>query len=144
MEGPSTNGRPLGREAILAGTDRRVIESVDVPELGGHVLVREMSSLERDEYEAGVLVTRGRNVEVTLRGLRARLVAWCVVDDTGARVFDPNSAADLEAIGGLGARAIERVFTVAQRINGLSNDDVAELAGNLPGVPSGVSASALR
>lgn len=141
MEGPTANGRPLGREGILAGANRRVTETVDVPELGGRVCVRELSTAERDEYEVGVLTTRGRNVDVNLRGLRSRLVAYCVVDEAGVRLFDPDNADDLAAIGTLGARGVDRIFTVAQRLNGLSAEDVTELAGNSSGVPSGASAS---
>jgi hypothetical protein len=106
----------LSREAILQANDLER-ELVAVPEWGGEVYVRGMSGTERDRYELGMYAARA-----DLEGkaiVRARVVAYCAVDETGKSIFKPS---DVEALGRKSANALDRVFSVAMRLSGTSPD----------------------
>lgn len=127
----------LSKKAILEADDlpRRV---VSVPEWGGEVLVRGLTGAERDQFEAGTLVKRGKDYDVQLTDLRARLVVLSVIDENGERLFD---TADVEALSKKSASALNRVFEVAQELSGLTANDVAELEKNLSAARNGDSIS---
>ena len=124
------------REEILAAA--LATEVVPVPEWGGEVVVRELTGAQRDAYEESCFTGRGRDRRENFRNLRARLVALAVVDEAGAPLF---SETDVEALGNAGAAALDRVFTVAQRLSGLSAKDVEDLAGNSEPGPSAATTS---
>jgi hypothetical protein len=113
----------LTRDAILTANDIRT-EEVDVPEWGGVVLVRGMTGTERDAFEARVVETHGKTTRVNLVNFRAKFVASVCVDDAGQPLF---TEADIAALGKKSAAALQRVFNVAQRLSGLSDEDVDEL-----------------
>ena len=124
----------LSREDVLKADDLAT-EEVAVPEWGGTVLVRGMTGRERDEFEASTLDQRtGRQ---NLANTRAKIVIRCVVDDDGNRLFD---AADIDALGAKSGAALDRVFTAAARLSGLSGGDVEELTQNF-GPTNGASSS---
>jgi hypothetical protein len=125
----------LTREAILNAPDIQV-EDVDVPEWGGKVRVRGLTGAERDAFEQSIMEQRGRDMSLNLRNIRAKLVALSVVDEQNNRIF---SDADVKALGQKSAVALQRVFEVAQRLSGLRNEDVEELAKNSENGQSGDS-----
>jgi len=115
----------LTREQIL-GTVTLRTEDVDVPEWGGVVRVSEMTGAARDAWEQS-LVPSERGAGPNIANIRARLVAVCVVDEAGERVF---SDKDAVALGQKSAAALDRVAKVAQRLNGLTADEVEAAKGN--------------
>lgn len=115
----------LSRDAILQADDLPT-ETVEVKEWGGSVCIRSMTGAERDKYEASMVERKGKDVQVNLKNIRARLVALCCIDEDGKRLF---ADSDMEALGKKSAAALDRVFAVAQKLNGLSAQDVEELAG---------------
>lgn len=127
----------LTRDQILQADDRKY-ELVPVPEWGGTVKVRSLNGSERDGLEAGMLEGRGKNRQVNLQNLRAKLVSLSVVDLEGNLVF---SQADIVALGTKNAAALDRVFEVAQRLSGLREEDVDDLVGNSSGDLNGSSTS---
>jgi hypothetical protein len=127
----------LSRDDILKAEDRRT-EEVQVPEWGGTVLVQGMSGQQRDEFEASMLVRRGGQMVTDVANVRAKIVAWCVVDDDGQRLF---TASDVDALGRKSAAALNRVHDVATRLSGLRDEDVEELTGNFGAAPGGDSSS---
>ncbi len=128
----------LSRENILDADDRKS-EDVPVPEWGGTVRVRALSGTERDAYEAGIVTLRGDgSKQVNMKNLRGRLVALSVVDGEGNRLFTDEDAI---ALGDKSAAALERVFDVARKLSGLSEDDVEELAEGFASAPSDASTS---
>lgn len=116
----------LTRDAIL-GADDLARETVPAPEWGGEVVVRALMGFERDEFEESMFTGRGKDRRANFANLRARLVALAVVDAAGKRLF---TDADAAALGKKNAAVLDRVFSVAQRLSGLSAADVEELAGN--------------
>jgi hypothetical protein len=128
----------LTKSAILAADDLKT-EDVDVPEWGGTVRVRAFSGRERDAFEASLVRGDGKDRKVDLTNMRARLVALTVVDDSGQKVFTQD---DVDLLGAKSGAALDRVFSVAQELNGLSGADVEELTKNSSGAPSADSISA--
>ncbi len=105
----------LSKDAILAADDLPR-ETVSVPEWGGEVLVRTMSGTDRDAFEASLLEKDGR-----MENVRARLVALTLCYPQGDRLFDDG---EIAALGRKSARALDRVFSVAQRLNGIGVEQV--------------------
>jgi len=128
----------LGRQEILDALDTQT-EVVDVPEWGGAVTVKGLSGTERDAFEADNTLRKGKNIEINLRNIRARLVQLSTIDPDGKRLF---TFADLDALGAKSAKALDRVFAVAMKLSGLSQDDVDELAKNSESDQNAVSISA--
>lgn len=117
----------LTRDQIMAADDLQT-ESVAVPEWGGEVIVKGLTGRERDAFEAALVAGRqGKRARLNLDNIRARFVAACVVDERGQALFYPS---DVELLGEKSAAALQRVFEVGQRLSGLSDEDVEELAGN--------------
>jgi hypothetical protein len=125
------NSKALGRDDILKVQDIE-IERVDVPEWGGHVFVKGMTGTERDAFEMVVTKKRGKDVEVNMVGLRAKLIVTTVCDEDGKRLFTKK---DVEKLGEKSASALQKVFEVAQRLSGLSSQDVEELTEGLDDDP---------
>ena len=118
---------PLTREAILAADDM-LSEIVTVPEWGGGtIIVRGLTGEERDEFEASCIRGKGRKTEVNWRNARAKLVVRSCYLPDGSRLFEEEDAPKL---GKKGAAALNRVYEVAARLSGLTEDDLEELAKN--------------
>lgn len=107
----------LSREQILAASDL-AREVVEVPEWGGEVYVRVLTGVERDQFEASCA-----DDEQGTRNFRARLCALCMVGEDGNRLFEFGEAQQLGAKSG---QALDRVFDVARRLNGMSKDAIEE------------------
>ena len=84
----------LSRDAILQREDIKT-EDVEVPEWGGTVRVRGMSGVERDAFESSLIEQpaangqrkrrRQQTTKTNMANVRAKLCAWCIVDEKGAR-----------------------------------------------------------
>lgn len=112
---PEKEHRMLTRDQILM-CDDLPRETVQVPEWGGEVQVRTMTGADRDTFEASLIGKEGR-----LENVRARLVSLALCDESGVRLFNDS---DVIALGQKSAKALDRVFTVAQRLNGIGADQV--------------------
>lgn len=116
----------LTRDAILQAQDLPS-EQVPVPEWGGEVLVRGLTGAERDAFEQSIAEQKGGSVKMNLQNVRAKLVALTVVNEEGERIF---SDKDAGLLGKKSAAALNRVFEVAQKLSGLTPEDVDELTKN--------------
>jgi hypothetical protein len=117
----------LSRDQILEASDLRS-QPTDVPEWGGAVIVRTMTGADRDAFENGMVSVRADGSrEQNLTNFRAKLVALTVVDDAGDLLF---STDDLARLAAKSAVALQRVFEVAQSINGLGAQAVETAAKN--------------
>ena len=129
----------LTKDQILEAKDLQS-EAVEVQEWGGSVLVRTMTGADRDAFEASLIVTQLDGTrKPNMTNMRAKLVALTVVDEAGALVFD---VTDVDRLSLKSASALERVFTVAQRINGLGAAAEETAAKNSVAGPSAGSTSA--
>lgn len=116
----------LTREQILQFDDANY-EEVQVPEWGGSVRVKAMNGTERDAFEASLFETRGKQQVMKMDNIRAKLVARTVVDENGQPIF---GVGDIEALGKKSAAALDRVFTVSQRLSKITDTDIEELTKN--------------
>lgn len=127
----------LTKEQILTAQDIQR-EEVDVPEWGGKVLVQGLTGQERDAFEASMIKGKGKNAEVNLANLRAKLVARSVINADGQRLFTDD---EIPVLAKKSAAALDRVYSVAQRLSGISAEDVEELTKNSETAPSEDSGS---
>lgn len=113
----------LSRDTILKAQDLKR-EIVDVPEWGGEVYVRGFTALEKEEVEirsmSMVDITTGEIRDARqLAGLKAWIVARCVVDSDGVRVFTDG---DMDGLQGKNAEVIARLADTAGRLSALGAD----------------------
>lgn len=127
----------LTREAILARRNSGV-ERVYVERWKGHVCLRVMSGEDRDAFEQFCTDARTAG-RLQVRGILAMLLVRTICDESGQRVFTDE---DVDAVNQLDAAVVCELFERAQRLSGLTDDDVEELAGNSPGGQSADSGSA--
>lgn len=104
------------KDQILAAEDlpRRELH---IPEWGVTVFVRTMSGRERDRFE-------GQQSRDPYADPRARLAVTCLCDGDGKAIF---SDADVPALSAKSAKALDRVWAVASRLNGITREDLEEL-----------------
>ncbi len=128
----------LSKAEILQSSDMR-IQLVAVPEWGGSVRLRSLTGAERDAFEATLVKEVDGKRVPDMANLRAKLLAATIVDEEDRQIFSPY---DLVALGRKSAVALDRVFTVAQRLNGMSADAVEESVKNSDSAPEGAFTSA--
>ncbi len=130
----------LGKDQILEADDRKH-QDIDIPEWGGTVRLMGLSGTERDAYE-GSLVVLGSNGKVARHNLtdaRAKLVAKCLVDDDGRRLFTDS---EVKALGAKNGAVIDRLYDTAKALSGIGKEHVEAKAGNSGTGPSAGSTSA--
>ena len=127
----------LKRENILEINDIQ-IETVSVPEWGGEVCVRGMSGAERDRFETSIVEIHGKRQQVNLSNVRAKLACFCICDEDGQRLFTEK---DINDLAQKSAAALQHIFEVAQRLSGIGETDIKELADGLKNAPSDGSIS---
>jgi hypothetical protein len=115
----------LDRDEILEIDDIKTVV-VPVPEWGAKAAVRlkVLSAIERDAFEASTVTTKGGRQKPNLANLRARLVARCMVNAEGKRVFE---SGDVARLGNKSSAALDRLFAKCQEINGFSEKDIEDL-----------------
>lgn len=117
----------LTREQILNCDDLKT-ETVDVPEWGGKVMIKMMSGKERDAFEGSIVSTSKGGQRITMDNIRAKLVAKTVIDpETKELMF---TVADIEVLGSKSAAALDRVFSVSQKLSKITGEDIEELEKN--------------
>jgi len=116
----------LTRADILAAQDLKTI-SCEVPEWGGTVYVRELNALDMEAFQVSI-----RDASGALKtSLRERLLAVCLVDESGNRLFAEEEFIEL---GKKNSAVLARVFETAQTLNGLGaahGDTVKNSEGDL-------------
>lgn len=113
----------LTKQQILECKDIEYVD-LDIPAWGGVVRVSTISGKARDRFETSLLNSKNK---VTTDNIRAKLVASCLVDAEGKLLF---SEADIEKLGNKNAKILDQIFAVAQKLNGIGNAEVEELAKN--------------
>lgn len=108
-------------------------EEVPVPEWGGVVLVREMTAAERDLYEQWTLEENADKTEI-----RARLVAFTVIDEDGKPVFSDIDIPDIKKLSG---KIIARITRKSFELSGMLGEAREELTKNSDAAPTDDSPS---
>ncbi len=102
-------------ELLLAEPPR---EDVPIPELGGKVItLRGLTALEQDAYDESLWEGKPGTPERKFNpvNIRARLVVRCAVNKKGQRLFKDE---DATVLGATRTDLVQRLFLVAQRLNG--------------------------
>ena len=101
------------------------LKTVDVdlsPEFVGIARLRELTGIERDEVEDKFAQSKDKK---SITGLLAFIVSKCWIDESGKHV-QPNPA----LVNQLPARLISKLVGPAQKLSGLTAEDVEQLAKN--------------
>jgi len=129
----------LKRDDIMKIQDL-TFEEVDVPEWGGSVRIKMMTGSERDAYEASLYELKGQEVKMNRDDVRAKLLVKCLVDENNERLF---TDAEIKMLGKKSAKVLDKLFTVAQRLNAMTDEDVKKLEKNSVSEGEGYSTSPL-
>lgn len=122
----------LSKAAILGALDLKT-EDVEVAEWGGTVRVAMMSGKARDEFFA-----RQGEGGLPISQFSATVLVATIVDEHGKTVFDES---DIDALRAKSPDALDRVLTVAMRLNGIGPKATEEAEKNSGAAPSGDSGS---
>jgi len=146
----------LANRATLKGIRRKTVDVTVELEVEGSAApsasvfrLREMSGTERDDFEISTFreekYTDEKGKPQTRRVmepklLRARLVAFCLIGDDGARLYGDN---EVEALSSdFPAMLLAELFEAAQKLNGLDAKAVDDAEKNSPSGPPAASISA--
>lgn len=116
----------LSREDILEADDLDKRE-VTVEEWDGEVYIRELTGRERDAFENEILTGDPNDPDVNTENLRARLLVRTLCDEDGERLFEDDQMEDLAEKSGA---VLGRLFEVAQEMNGMTAEEMTDMAGN--------------
>lgn len=132
------------RVALIAedifSADDLTPEWLDIPEWtpegsdeSAGLYVRPMTGLERDTYEESLVRGKGANREMNVRNARAKLVVLVAVNEDGEPVF---TKSDVQRLGTKSSAALNRIFELATKQSGMSNEDIEELTEDFDDDPS--------
>lgn len=101
---------------------------VEVPDWGGTVLIRELTGEQRDSYEGSLFnntaPTKGQPRRMNTQNARARLVAMCLIDEEGKRLYNDNEA---YLLGQLGSQGVDLLFDECRKLSGITDEDNKEI-----------------
>ena len=130
----------LNFDDIVASQDKEY-EDVDVPEWGGTVRIATMSGEDRDRWELSMMQAddsseRGFKLNFDAYS-RVRLVAMCLVDDNFNRIFVTKE--QIEKLSQKSGKVMDLLYDVAQRVNGITDEDIDDLEKNSVSAQNGDS-----
>ena len=130
----------LGKEALLKPSDLKR-ETVQVGPLGGEVILRELSVVERFRVLKRFDITDEEDPAQAMRAVLAMVVVSLCNDD-GSPMFSDDEVE--EGVNGLeqhSSAAVEELMTACQRLQGLDKDATERAVGNSDASPSDSSSS---
>ena len=119
----------LTKDQIISADDL-LYEDVEIEEWGGSVRVRRMTGAERDAFDASIYEIKGKDVKVNRENYRSKLLVKVLVDENNTRLFSDKEIGEL---GKKSVQALDKLFVVAQKVNGLSPDIQEAFVKNLEG-----------
>jgi hypothetical protein len=128
-----------GEQIRQAARESRIErELLVVPELGGAVYVRGMSGKERDKFEEGLRIKKGKHAgQSDLRNFRAQLAVKVIVDEHGERILNDG---DVDIIGKLPAGVLDRILAKCNELSGKAEEEIEDL-GNASATVAGADSS---
>ena len=132
----------LNFDDIVASQDKEY-QDVDVPEWGGTVRIATMSGEDRDRWELSMMQaddTSERGFKLNFDAYsRVRLVAMCLVDNNFSRIF--TTTEEMDALAKKSGKVMDLLYDVAQRVNGITDEDIDDLEKNSVSAQNGDSGS---
>ena len=130
--GPPLEGGGVGMRVLTAAdimdADLPVITSLDVPALGGRVLLRGWGGKTRDAYEE-ICSGRMKGGKLDAHKIKEWLIVKTVCDEEGKLLFNEGHIDALNAKAGAG-QIIDFIATAVARENGIGVESEEELLGN--------------
>jgi len=123
------------RTKVLGAEDLKLVK-VHVLEWDCNLYIRTIDGAERERFFSQLERAKGPDEEANYKNYTASLVALCVGDESGKRVFDDK---DIEALAKKSAQVLTRVALMCQKHNGLTKEDVEEAVKNSARALSGDS-----
>ena len=129
----------ITKEEILGAEDLPSRE-VEVPEWSKDKKVRlgTMTGVDRDAYEASIYDVSGKDVKIIRENFRSKLLARTIIDEKGKRLFTEK---EVELLGKKSSKALDRLFPIAQELNGLRPEDTEKFTKNSKGEEEDTSTS---
>lgn len=125
----------LTGDQIASAPDSDVSEALPVPEWGGDVHLRNLTSGGRDGFILACCDPQTGRVRADVTNFTAYLLALTLCDAEGNLLF-PDFAVGRVTLAGRSGTVCDRLFEVATTINKLDSDAIAASAKNLPETPS--------
>lgn len=113
----------LDRNKILSAKLKTI--TINIPEWGGDVLIKEPTGYERAEYE--LLISKASNDDNFLKEIRAICAAKCLIDEKGKRLFSDD---DIKLLQEVSANALDRVIDAYREISIVSDEAITNTAKN--------------
>ena len=104
----------LSREEILSKAVLKT-EKVNIPELGGDIIISEMTGAARENWENSI-EEKGKRTN-----LRAKLLVASIVDESGNRLFTFD---DVEAVSKLPFSIVEKLCDISSKLNGFTAEEI--------------------
>ena len=116
------------RELLLSQPDLKSlpVATPEWPELDGQIYVRSLTAAERSHFEMSMDFDPHGNPRKT-DNIQTRLAVLAMVTAEGDRIFEED---DVNALARKSASALQKVFTAAAELNGLSDESTKALAKN--------------
>ncbi len=91
----------------------------------GNLYIKALTAMEQEEFETAMLDENGKaKTDVSLKAI---MVIMSAEDESGEKIFTMD---DLETLGEMPAADINKMFSVAQKLNNISDEDIGELTKN--------------
>lgn len=102
------------------------MEKVEIPEMGAHVFVRQLTAAEGDAFETRVVLDQKLNPEETdhevrMKNFRARYLTATLCDENRNPIFKYEDAA---IVGALSSAVITPLFKVAKALNRIDPEEL--------------------
>jgi hypothetical protein len=111
----------LTRDEILKADDLRRID-VEVPEWGGTIRLRVVTSKERHRFQTEIAKAK----DGVPPDFMEKFLVACAVDDAGKPLF---SDEDIAALRGKSAVVLTKLFNKAAELNGMTDAAIEEIEG---------------
>lgn len=104
--------------------------------------VRGLAGIERDAFEQSLVEAKKKGAKVNLANMRTKLVQRSVVTSEAVDSDLYFSEADIDWLCQKNAATLDRLYGVAARLSGISEQDMEELEKNCESIPAEDSANA--
>ena len=112
----------LDKKSIISAVDLPS-ETVSVPEWGGDVKVTALSAKAMEAFQASIRDPDGNLTS----NIREKFLVVVMIDDKGNRLFEDE---DYLLLAEKNPAVMDKVFAVAQRLNGIGEEAKAKIAKN--------------
>ena len=123
----------VGREAFMKPAERRY-RNVNIDEFGT-VRIQSLNEKEWAEFEMSAVASKGGIIRKRVEDARRRLIALCVVDESGNRLL---SNADVPSLENLDGSVAAHLFDVCQKHCGFEDNEIEDLVKNSDRIPDDV------